>query len=356
MTESKETNGLKQGTLNILNGIGLGVIAALVPAAILGQLMKALLGVAPAFAQTVINITTFTQSLLAAMAGFCAAYLFQMNMIQMCSVAAAAMIGSGAVTFKNGLIMVAGTGDVINIGLTITLAILLIKLIGNKLGSYTTILLPIIVLVVGGGIGLLILPYVKTVTTFIGMIVMAFTKLQPLLMGVLLMGVLIGMSFAAMIVSPISSVGIAVAIGLTGVASGAANLGITGAAYTLGIMSYSVNGMGTTLAHFIGTPKIQMANMLEKPKLFVPVLLSSALSGLLAAIFNLQGTPNSAGFGFSGLIGPLAAYAKMTPGWGSIILLTVLYVVYPVALGFFMRWIFIDRLSFAQAEDLRLEV
>ncbi|MCD5450781.1 PTS transporter subunit IIC [Lactobacillus delbrueckii] len=348
MTESKETNGLKQGTLNILNGIGLGVIAALVPAAILGQLMKALLGVAPAFAQTVINIT---QSLLAAMAGFCAAYLFQMNMIQMCSVAAAAMIGSGAVTFKNGLIMVAGTGDVINIGLTITLAILLIKLIGNKLGSYTTILLPIIVLVVGGGIGLLVLPYVKTVTTFIGMIVMAFTKLQPLLMGVL-----IGMSFAAMIVSPISSVGIAVAIGLTGVASGAANLGITGAAYTLGIMSYSVNGMGTTLAHFIGTPKIQMANMLEKPKLFVPVLLSSALSGLLAAIFNLQGTPNSAGFGFSGLIGPLAAYAKMTPGWGSIILLTVLYVVYPVALGFFMRWLFIDRLSFAQAEDLRLEV
>ncbi|MDA3767219.1 PTS sugar transporter subunit IIC [Lactobacillus delbrueckii] len=351
MTESKETNGLKQGTLNILNGIGLGVIAALVPAAILGQLMKALLGVAPAFAQTVINITTFTQSLLAAMAGFCAAYLFQMNMIQMCSVAAAAMIGSGAVTFKNGLIMVAGTGDVINIGLTITLAILLIKLIGNKLGSYTTILLPIIVLVVGGGIGLLILPYVKTVTTFIGMIVMAFTKLQPLLMGVL-----IGMSFAAMIVSPISSVGIAVAIGLTGVASGAANLGITGAAYTLGIMSYSVNGMGTTLAHFIGTPKIQMANMLEKPKLFVPVLLSSAFSGLLAAIFNLQGTPNSAGFGFSGLIGPLAAYAKMTPGWGSIILLAVLYVVYPVALGFFMRWLFIDRLSFAQAEDLRLEV
>lgn len=53
MTQSKETNGLKQGTLNILNGIGLGVIAALVPAAILGQLMKALLGVAPAFAQTV---------------------------------------------------------------------------------------------------------------------------------------------------------------------------------------------------------------------------------------------------------------------------------------------------------------
>ena len=350
MTQTK-TTGLKQATMNILNGIGMGVIASLVPAAILGQLMKALLGVAPAFAQTVINITTFTQSLLAAMAGFCAAYLFQLNMVQMSSVAAAAMIGSGAVTFKNGLMTVAGTGDVINIGLTITVAIFLVKLIDKRLGSYTALLLPIIIVVGGGGLGLLLLPYVNNVTTLIGTIVMAFTKLQPLLMGIL-----IGMSFAAMIVSPLSAAGIAIAIGLTGVASGAANLGIAGAGYTLGIMSSSVNGMGTTLAHFIGTPKIQMANMLEKPKLFVPVLCASGLSGLLAAIVNLQGTPSSAGFGFSGLIGPLAAYAKMTPGWGSLILLTVLYVVYPVALGFFMRWIFIDRLHFVSAEDLRLDV
>lgn len=97
-----------------------------------------------------------------------------------------------------------------------------------------------------------------------------------------------------------------------------------------------------------------MANILEKPKLFIPVLVSSGISGLLAAIFNIQGTPNSAGF--SGLIGPLAAYAKMTPGAASILLLTVLYVVYPVALGFLMKWIFIDRTHFASAEDLWIAV
>lgn len=351
MDQSKKQSAIKEGTLNILNGISMGVIAALVPAALLGQLMKALLGVMPTFAQMVINITTFTQSLLAAMAGFCAAYLFHMSMVEMCSVAAASMIGSGAITFKNGVITVAGTGDVINIGVTVTIAILVVKLVGKRLGSYTTILMPIVVLLIGGGLGTLTLPYVKMITTLIGTIVMTFTKLQPLVMSVL-----IGMSFAAMIVSPISSVGIGVAIGLSGVASGAANLGITGAAYTLAIMSYSVNGMGTTLAHFIGTPKIQMANILEKPKLFIPVLVSSGISGLLAAIFNIQGTPNSAGFGFSGLIGPLAAYAKMTPGVASILLLTVLYVVYPVALGFLMKWIFIDRTHFASVEDLRIAV
>ena len=75
-----------------------------------------------------------------------------------------------------------------------------------------------------------------------------------------------------------------------------------------------------------------MANILEKPKLFIPVLVSSGISGLLAA------------------------YAKMTPGAASILLLTVLYVVYPVALGFLMKWIFIDRTHFASVEDLWIAV
>ena len=37
----------KDFTLNILNGISLGVVVTLVPAALTGQLMKALLGVFP---------------------------------------------------------------------------------------------------------------------------------------------------------------------------------------------------------------------------------------------------------------------------------------------------------------------
>ena len=260
---------LKTGTMNILNGISMGVVVALIPSALVGQLMKALMGVMPHIASQVIDITNFAASLLPAMAGFCVGYLFKMNMVQMSSIAAATTIGSGVVKKVGTTYVVAGTGDVINVAVTIVFAVIIASIIGNKLKNYTILLMPVLVLVIAGGLGLLTLPYVKLVTGFIGAMIKTFTILQPVLMGTLM-----GISFAVLIVSPISSVGIATAIGISGISSGSANLGITAGAFTLAIMGSSVNSLGTILAHFIGTPKIQMGNMLERPKLFIPVIIS----------------------------------------------------------------------------------
>lgn len=120
------------------------------------------------------------------------------------------------------------------------------------------------------------------------------------------MGVLMGMAFALLIVSPISTVGIATAISLSGIASGAANLGIVAAGFALAIYGWYANSVGTSIAHFLGSPKMQMANLLAKPKLFLPVCLIAGILSSLGALFQVNGTPMSAGFGFSGLVGPLA--------------------------------------------------
>lgn len=337
---------LKTGTMNILNGISMGVVVALIPSALVGQLMKALMGVMPHIASQVISITSFAASLLPAMAGFCVGYLFKMNMIQMSSIAAAATIGSGVVKKAGTTYVLAGTGDVINVAVTITFAVIIASVIGNKLKNYTVLLMPVLVLVLGGGLGLMTLPYVKLVTGFVGAMIKTFTILQP---------VLVGISFAVLIVSPISSVGIATAIGISGIASGSANLGITAGAFTLAIMGSSVNSLGTILAHFIGTPKIQMGNMLERPRLFIPVIISSGIMGALGAIFKIQGTPMSAGFGFAGLIGPMTAYEQMDSGVGSVILLTTLFVVLPIILGLAMKYIFVGESKFVKANDLLIE-
>ena len=337
---------LKTGTMNILNGISMGVVVALIPSALVGQLMKALMGVMPHVASQVISITSFAASLLPAMAGFCVGYLFKMNMIQMSSIAAAATIGSGVVKKAGTTYVLAGTGDVINVAVTITFAVI----IASKLKNYTVLLMPVLVLVLGGGLGLMTLPYVKLVTGFVGAMIKTFTILQPVLMGTLM-----GISFAVLIVSPISSVGIATAIGISGIASGSANLGITAGAFTLAIMGSSVNSLGTILAHFIGTPKIRMGNMLERPKLFIPVIISSGIMGALGAIFKIQGTPMSARFGFAGLIGPMTAYEQMDPGVGSMILLTTLFVVLPIILGLAMKYIFVGESKFVKANDLLIE-
>lgn len=337
---------LKTGTMNILNGISMGVVVALIPSALVGQLMKALMGVMPHVASQVISITSFAASLLPAMAGFCVGYLFKMNMIQMSSIAAAATIGSGVVKKAGTTYVLAGTGDVINVAVTITFAVIIASVIGNKLKNYTVLLMPVLVLVLGGGLGLMTLPYVKLVTGFVGAMIKTFTILQPVLMGI---------SFAVLIVSPISSVGIATAIGISGISSGSANLGITAGAFTLAIMGSSVNSLGTILAHFIGTPKIQMGNMLERPRLFIPVIISSGIMGALGAIFKIQGTSMSAGFGFAGLIGPMTAYEQMDSGVGSVILLTTLFVVLPIILGLAMKYIFVGESKFVKANDLLIE-
>ena len=221
------------------------------------------------------------------------------------------------------------------------------KYLTPKLGSYTVLLLPLSVAVFAGGLGQFALPYTKMITGMIGSVVSILTDFQPLVMGMFM-----GAIFAALIVSPISSVGIAMAIGIEGIASGSANLCITAGAFTLAIMSSKVNVFGTAIAHFLGTPKIQMANILRNPKLFVPVVVFAGIAGLVGAIFNITGTSNSAGLGSAELIGSLAAYQNMASGPITIVFLVAIFAGMPLLLGYLMRYIFIQKLAFVKEEDL----
>lgn len=343
----------KEFTMNVLNGLSTGVVITLIPSALLGQLMKALSSAFPAFtstATTITAMTNFTMCLLAAVAAFCVGTAFKFNLIQTGSLAAAATLGAGVVTPTTKGFLLSGTGDVINITVTIVIGVLVAQFIGDKLKNYTVLLVPVLVILIAGGLGMITLPYVRQVTTFIGAVIMHLTVLQPILMGALM-----GLVFAVLIVSPISSVGIATAISLSGIASGSANLGIVAGSFTLAIMGASVNSLGTTLAHFIGTPKIQMANMLEKPKLFIPVMINAAIAGAIGAIFNIKGTPMSAGFGFSGLIGPLAAWNETNQSVGTMIVLIIIFLVMPIVLGFLARQIFINQTKLVSPENLLIK-
>lgn len=200
----------KEKLLNILNGVSSGIVIALVPCAMINELMKGMSSFWPV-AQEILTMTTLMQNLLAVFAGLCVSYLLKFNLIQSGLVAAAAMIASGAFEMKNGHIMLNGSGDVINIALTIFIAATMVNLT-PKLGSYTVLFLPLLVAVCAGGLGQFALPYTKMITGMIGSVVSVLTDFQPLVKG---------------------------------------------------------------------TPKIQMANILRNPKLFVPVVVSAGLPAWL---------------------------------------------------------------------------
>ncbi|WEV50510.1 PTS sugar transporter subunit IIC [Lactobacillus sp. ESL0731] len=340
---------VKQIVLDTLNGLSTGIVVALIPGALVNQLVKALVPTWPGLS-FILALTAFAAGLLPAISAVCVGMTGKLTPIQTSSLALAATAGGGNFVMTNGKIAVNGSGDVINTAITIMIGYGLILLLGKKLKAYTILLVPLLVLVIAGGIGCLTKIPVGQLSTLIGVGVEHLTNLQPILMGIIM-----GIVFALLIVSPISSVGIATAINLVGIASGSANLGITAASFSLAIFGWQANSIGTSIAHFLGSPKMQMANLMTNPKLLVPVLINAGIAGGLGAICKIGGTPMSAGFGFSGLIGPLAAMAGRPANAANITLIVILFVVVPIALGLLMNYIFNHQLHYFTSKDFELD-
>lgn len=345
----KNKTTIKSFFMNILNGISVGAVVSLVPSALLGNLMLALKPIFP-LAQTVINLTQLSMILLAPISALISARLFELTPIQSASLALVAITGAGNWRAANGAFVFGGAGDVINIILTLMLAVLFLKLAGNRLKAYNILLLPTLMLVIVGSISVWMFPYTSQITSGIGALTEQITQIQPLLMGILM-----AIIFSVLIVTPISTVALALAISLSGVASGAANLGVTACGFTLAFLGLSANGMGTALVHFLGSPKVQMANVAAKPISLLPIVINAAILGGLGTIFDMKGTPLSAGFGFSGLVGPLAAYNGSDKTLAQVIIIAALFFVIPIILGLLARLIFIKKLHLFSDQDLKLD-
>lgn len=328
----------------ILTGMSVGIVVALIPGALLGELAKAL------NLTQVVQLTTIASSLLSVVMGVTIALQFKMSPIQMCTLAITTAIGSGAFVFVEGALTIKGIGDVINAGLTASIATYLILLIGDNLKAYTILVVPALVTTLVGTVGLLTLPYVSSITGYIGQMVSQFTNLTPIVASIL-----ISVTFAIMIVSPISTAGVAMAISLAGVGSGAANLGICAAGFGLAVAGFKVNGMGTSIAHFLGSPKMQMANMMKKPTIMLPIIANAIITGIVGGIFMIQGTPASAGFGISGLIGPLNHLNIVGYSMTNILITIVAFVVVPVVLSFVMTYVFDKKMKLVSSEDYHIK-
>lgn len=321
MENKIELNGF---LMKILNGTAMGIVVGLIPNAILGEIFKALASQAQIF-QTIRTILLVSQSATPLLVGVFIGYQFKLQPIETALVGVATMIGSGILVSTDAGLVAKGIGDLINTMISGAMAVYLLSLIRGKLGSLTMILSPVIVVLIVGTISILLLPYVKQITTAIGSIIRNFTELQPLLMSVLL-----SISFALIIVSPISTVAIAYAVGLEGLASGAANLGIASAAMTLIVGAMYVNKIGVPLSVFLGSMKMFMPNWLRYPIMNIPLIANAIITGLLAYLFNIQGTTASAGFGFSGLVGPINALSFMNGSmFKSILVLLFVFFIIP---------------------------
>ena len=99
-----------------------------------------------------------------------------------------------------------------------------------------------------------------------------------------------------------------------------------------------------------------MPNIVAKPKLLLPIMLNAALAGVLASLFQIQGTEFSAGFGISGLIGPVNHLKLAGWGAGQLAVSLLVFVLVPVAGAFAADWLFVNKLKWIAPEDYKIDV
>ena len=336
----------------LLTGMSIAIVCALIPNALLGEILKLFIPSQP-YLQHLFDATVIVMSMLPVLVGILVGMQFKLTQIQTASVGLATVIGSGVINkTADGIFTIGGIGVVINAGITAALAVLFVRLIGEGLKEYSILLIPMLTVAIPGMIGYMILPSVQDAANLVGDGVAYLTNLQPILMGAL-----IAIAFGIIILSPISTVGIATVIMLSGIGSGAANLGVVAVGMGLCFASYKANSLGTALAHVLGSPKIQMRNFFLKPVIALPMLITAAILGGLAGILNVQGTPYSAGFGLSGLVGPLNYINLAEGGWtpANVAVMLSMFFVLPLILNLFFIYLFKKKLKLIKDADYKLD-
>lgn len=329
--KSSKSNG-KQFFTNILQAVGAGVVIALLPNALLGELLK-FFKEGNQLLESIYQLVVLIQSFMAFIIGVLAAHQFKFNGAGAAMVGVSAMLGSGAVKITADGFVLNGIGDIINTILIVIVACFLYLLLRDKLGSLEMIILPVLIPVISGVIGLYTLSYVSNVTKGLGHVVSSFTELNPMLMSIL-----ICITYSLLMVTPISVVAIATAIGLSGLGSGAANMGIVAACVTFLFGSIRVNSVGVNLVLIIGAAKMMIPVYFKHLIIAVPLTINGIIGGLIAYFIGIHGTPMSAGFGYTGLVGPINAFNRMDGDpMTNIILLIFGYFIIPFVAAFFVH-------------------
>lgn len=250
------------------------------------------------------------------------------------------------------------------------LAVLIVTIFAAEFGKAVSketkidiIVTPFVTIFIGAGLSIWWAPAIGAVASAVGNAIMWATELQPFFMGILV-SVIVGIALTL----PISSAAICAALGLTGLAGGAAVAGCCANMVGFAVLSFRENKWGGLFAQGIGTSMLQMGNIVRNPRIWLPAILSSAITGPIATcVFHLQmnGAAVASGMGTCGLVGQIGIYtgwindiasgakAAITPmDWiGMLLVCFILPGVLTWAFGLFFR-----KIGWIKENDLKLDL
>ena len=198
------------------------------------------------------------------------------------------------------------------------LAVLVVAIVAAEFGKAVSketkidiLVTPIVTILVGLGLSYLIAAPIGAAASAVGRFIMWATELRPFLMGIVVSAV-VGIALTL----PISSAAICAALGLTGLAGGAAVAGYCAQMVGFAVMSFRENRWGGLVSQGLGTSMLQMGNIVKNPKVWIAPILTSVITGPIATcVFRMEmnGAAVNSGMGTCGLCGPIGVWT----GWVS---------------------------------------
>lgn len=249
-----------------------------------------------------------------------------------------------------------GSKNPLLIYMVIILTIMIVKKILAKKTPVDILLVPLTYILVGTILGFILVYPCYYLIYLIQLIISEAMPLAPITMSIII-SIVMGM----VLTMPISSVAVCVAIsiGNTPLAAGAALIGCSCQMFGFAIQSYRAkNNIGKCISVGIGTSMLCWPNIIKKPAIWIPTIISSAILGPIGVcLLNTYGTSSGAGMGSCGLVGQLSCLEVM--GYNNpnaYISIFIIQFLGSIVLTFIFDYICRDVLHLYSAEDLKLDI
>lgn len=333
---------MKKFFIDGLSGMAQGLFATLIIGTIIQQIGTFVGGTPGALIYVVGKMAA---AMTGAGIGVGVARKFNADQLVVVSAATAGMVGAfagkllaGQVLTEGNMLLI-GPGEPLGAFLAAYAAIELGGLLSGKT-KIDIILTPLVSIGCGSSVGLILGPPISTFMAWLGSLINWGTEQQPLVMGVVV-SVLMGM----ILTLPISSAAIGVVLNLSGLAAGAATIGCCCNMIGFAVASFRENGIGGFIAQGIGTSMLQVPNILKKPIIWLPAILSSAILGPVGTmLLKMTSNATGSGMGTAGLVGQIMTWQTMVPSEpATIVLIKILVIqiilpaVVTLAISEFMR-------------------
>ena len=299
-------------------------------------------------------IANIAKSLMGAGIGVGVAHALKKHKLLVFSAAVAGMVGAFADKLLYGTVF----GGMFP-AVTAPFTMLVLGTAGNPIGAYVVTMLTVEIVELFAGktkLDILLIPFATLLLSFVGIFLAApfiwfvdqlgrwialATQATPLIMGVVIavaMGVLLTLptSSAAVwiaIANPVLAVGSGVEYEAMLLAGGAATVGCACHMVGFAVASFKENGVAGLISQGLGTSMLQIPNVMKKPIIMLPMVVSSAILGPLSTcVFHLKCAAAGGGMGTSGLVGVFGLF-DATHGWTGYVGIVLLMLVFPALIN-----------------------